>query len=268
MDVADSIGSIMFLVVAMAVFGALERILPLRDRTRWNRAHLTPNLTLTAITYAINLLLNIAVLIGLQWLAARNIGLLNVAEPPVAVALIAGVAALDLGWYVTHRTMHSIAGLWPFHAVHHSDLAVDVTTTVRQHPGEVAIRFVILVSFAAGFGVSPLAFAIYRVWSVLHGMLEHANISLPAALDSAICWLFTSPNMHKVHHACQRPLTDSNYGNILSLWDRLFGTFVPPKYGIAVCYGLDDGDAAQQSTVDLLVAPFRYSGPSRARGKA
>jgi hypothetical protein len=136
---------------------------------------------------------------------------------------------------------------------HHSDPQVDVTTTVRQHPVESVIRYTFLASFAFAFGASPLAFTIYRVWSALHGMCEHANIRLPQWLDTAITFVFSSPNMHKIHHSRHQRFTDRNYTNIFSIWDRLGGTFTPSKHGRDIVYGLEGEDVAErQSTLGLL----------------
>ena len=81
--------------------------------------------------------------------------------------------------------------------------------------------------------------------------MTHANISLPLWLDKTISFVFVSPNMHKFHHHFERPWTDSNYGNIFSVWDRLFGTFVygrpnEIKYGLDVLDDSKDQDLAYQ----------------------
>jgi sterol desaturase/sphingolipid hydroxylase (fatty acid hydroxylase superfamily) len=136
-------------------------------------------------------------------------------------------------------------------------MAVDVTTTVRQHPVEGIIRYVYLAVFGFAVGISPVAFAIYRVWSALHGLFEHANVRLPQWLDTAITFVFSSPNMHKIHHSRDQCFTDRNYSNIFSIWDRLFGTFTASEHGRDVTYGLEGHDMpANQALVGLLVGPF------------
>jgi sterol desaturase/sphingolipid hydroxylase (fatty acid hydroxylase superfamily) len=239
-------------------FSLLEALLPLRKRTEWNKRHLGPNLSLTLITFATNTAYNIPILLGLVWLQANGLGLFNMTNLPPIVEIAGAILALDLAWYVTHRSMHAIPALWPIHTIHHSDLAVDATTGVRQHPGEGLLRYMFLAAFAFSFGVSPFAFAIYRIWSAAHGMFEHANIRLPQWLDNAITVVFSSPSMHKIHHSRDQRFTDTNYGNIFSIWDRAFGTFTPPRYGHDINYGLDGyDDPAQQTTVGLLMEPFR-----------
>lgn len=242
----------------MAALSLVEAIIPLHARGAWGRRHLIPNLALTLITFATNLVFNTLLLLGLIWLKSKGWGLFNAVQAPALVAIGGAVLALDLAWYVTHVSMHKSPTMWRFHAVHHSDPQVDATTTIRQHPGESVIRYVYLAAFAFAVGASPFAFTIYRVWSALHGLTEHANIKLPQWLDTAITLVFSSPNMHKIHHSRHQPLTDRNYTNIFSIWDRLGGTFTPSRHGRDVVYGLDGEDSAQrQSTAGLLTAPFR-----------
>jgi sterol desaturase/sphingolipid hydroxylase (fatty acid hydroxylase superfamily) len=162
--------------------------------------------------------------------------------------------------------MHKLPALWRYHSVHHSDPAVDVTTTVRQHPGESLIRYAFLGAFAIALGPGPAAFGIYRAWSALNGLFEHANVRMPLWLDWLLSLVTTWPHMHKIHHSRRPEQTDTNYGNIFSLWDRLFATFTPSRQGTDVHYGLDGlDDPAIQTTAGLLALPFRDAGTSGAR---
>jgi sterol desaturase/sphingolipid hydroxylase (fatty acid hydroxylase superfamily) len=203
------------------------------------------------VTFATNLVFNIPLLAGLVWLQRHGLGLFNAISVPPPAAVLSAVVALDFAWYVTHVSMHHAPVLWRFHAVHHSDPAVDVTTTIRQHPGESVIRYGFLAAFAFAVGAPPAGFALYRVWSALHGLFEHANIRLPLWLDSAITLLFSSPNMHKIHHSRD-------------------GAFVPARLGTLVAYGLDGYDSAGlQTTAGLLALPFRRPDAAlRAGGQA
>jgi sterol desaturase/sphingolipid hydroxylase (fatty acid hydroxylase superfamily) len=257
MDLVSSLKGIGLLIAAMSAFALIESLVPLRVRGDWSKQHLIPNLTLTVITFVTNLVYNLAVLFGLAWLQAAAVGLLNFIALPMPVEIGIGILMLDLAWYATHISMHKFAWMWPFHSVHHSDMAVDVTTTVRQHPVEGIIRYVYLAVFGFAVGISPVAFAIYRVWSALHGLFEHANVRLPQWLDTAITFVFSSPNMHRIHHSKDQCFTDRNYSNIFSIWDRLFGTFTASEHGRDVTYGLEGHDMpANQSLVGLLVGPF------------
>jgi sterol desaturase/sphingolipid hydroxylase (fatty acid hydroxylase superfamily) len=120
-----------------------------------------------------------------------------------------------------------------------------------------------MAAFACALGASPAAFAVYRAWSALNGLLEHANVRVPAWLDRGLSLVTTWPNMHKVHHSRIASETNTNYGNITSLFDRLFGTFTPSEHGASVVYGLDGcDDPARQTTAALLALPFRSADPT------
>ncbi len=255
---ASSVTTIGFILAAMTVVAVIEAAIPLHPRGRWSRLHLAPNLALTLLTFATNLLLNAALVLTVVWLESRGLGLLRLLPvPPLAAAIIA-VAALDFSFYAAHRSWHAFPSLWRFHAVHHSDPAVDVTTTIRQHPVESLLRYAAMGATAIAIGPSPAAFAVYRITSVLNGFLEHANVRAPRRLDGLLSLVTTWPHMHKVHHSRRVEQTDTNYGNLLSIWDRLFGTFTPSSAGTMIAYGLDGcDDPALHTTTGLLVLPFR-----------
>jgi sterol desaturase/sphingolipid hydroxylase (fatty acid hydroxylase superfamily) len=264
MSFISSLSTIGLLLAAMVALSLVEALIPLHPRGEWGRRHLGPNVMLTLLTFATNLVFNIPLLLGLAWLQSRGLGLFNAFPVPPPVKIAGSVLALDLAWYLTHVSMHHVPILWRFHAVHHSDPAVDVTTAVRQHPGESVIRYAYLTAVAFAIGAPPAGFAAYRIWSALHGQFEHANLRLPGWLDTAITVAFSSPNMHKIHHSRDASLTNRNYTNIFSIWDRLFGTFVPARRGGDVAYGLEGCDAArEQTTVGLLGSPFRSAGRVR-----
>jgi sterol desaturase/sphingolipid hydroxylase (fatty acid hydroxylase superfamily) len=123
------------------------------------------------------------------------------------------------------------------------------------------IRYGFMAAFAIAAGAPPGAFAVYRVWSALNGLLEHANLRVPGRLDTVLSSVVTTPNMHKVHHSRRAVETNTNYGNIFSIFDRLCATFTPSVRGTRITYGLDGFDeAALQSTVGLLAWPFRERG--------
>lgn len=247
----------------MAILAIVEAAVPLHSRDRRGSTRLGPNLALTGITILINLPLNVALTLALIWLDSIGFGLRHWLWIGPIGGIALAVLALDFAFYMAHVAMHKIALFWRFHRVHHSDPFVDVTTTVRQHPGEALIRYVFLASMAIVTGASPLGFVVYRLWSVLNGLLEHANVRVPTRIDTIASLVVTTPNTHKVHHSRNQRETDSNYGNIFSLFDRLFSTFTPSIHGTQIEYGLDGHDAAgAQTTAGLLVMPFANRGPS------
>jgi sterol desaturase/sphingolipid hydroxylase (fatty acid hydroxylase superfamily) len=194
----------------------------------------------------------------LAWLSGVGFGLLNAYQVIPVWAAPAGVLMLDLATYWCHVALHKVPAWWKFHRVHHSDFAVDVTTSFRQHPGETVIRYAFLAAAGSAFGVSPVAFAIYRTLSAMSALIEHANLRVPVRVDEVLSLVVTWPTLHKVHHSRDERETDTNYGNIFSIWDRLFFTFTPARRGREVVYGLDGlDDAHDHTTVALLALPFR-----------
>ncbi|HEY4940705.1 MAG TPA: sterol desaturase family protein [Rhizomicrobium sp.] len=259
MDFQSSLIGIRNTLILMAVVLVVEAVIPLCKRTAWNWRHLFPNFSLAAVAFAMGVVLNFGMLIGLQYLQVQHIGLFNslVSLPPL-VEIMAVVFVLDFAWYLTHVSMHKSATLWRYHAMHHSDLAVDVTTTYRQHPVEGLVRYSYLAVFACAIGASPAAFAVYRLWSVFMGQAEHANVKLPQWLDTAISWISMSPTMHKVHHSRDPRFTDTNYSQIFSMWDRIFRTCTPARFGRDIDYGLDGYDGKEfQSVAGLFLSPLR-----------
>jgi sterol desaturase/sphingolipid hydroxylase (fatty acid hydroxylase superfamily) len=254
----NGVAAVATIVFAMAILSAVEAAVPLHARGASTRAHLWPNLTLTFLTFATNLVYNAGVVALLLWLQRRDLGLLAWLKPTPPLGTAVVVVALDFSFYVAHVAMHAQPLLWRFHRVHHADPAVDVTTTIRQHPGEGVIRYIVLAAFAALLGAPVEAFAVYRMGSVLNGLLEHANLRVPRALDRLLSLVVVTPNMHKVHHSRARHETNSNYGNLFSLFDRALRTFTPTERGLTIAYGLAEfDDPRTQSTLGLLALPFR-----------
>ena len=216
------------------------------------------NAALLATTMAINAAFGAATLAVTAFTAARGVGLLPVVELPLAVEWLLALVVLDLvGQYTAHFLLHRVPFLWRLHAVHHSDPHVDATTGTRHHPLDFVFRetlaLVALLLTGAPFGM----YISYRLLTVFFTYFTHADVDLPPALDRVIGWLFVSPRMHKFHHHDTAPWTDRNYGNILSVWDRLFGTLVDGDVR-KVRYGLDVADARRGDDLGYqLLLPFR-----------
>ena len=197
------------ILAAMAVVAFVETVIPLHRWGRAGRAHIGPNLALTFITFGTNVFMNLALVAGLALLGRLGLGVLNVFRQPPLLSAAVAVLGLDFSFYVAHVAMHKIPWFWRFHLVHHCDPVVDVTTTIRQHPVEGVIRYAFMATFAFGLGADPAAFAVYRTWSALNGLLEHANVRVPVWLDDLLALLTTWPNMHKVHHSRAAQETDT-----------------------------------------------------------
>ncbi|GAA4774656.1 sterol desaturase family protein [Flavobacterium hankyongi] len=177
---------------------------------------------------------------------------------------IVGLLFMDLiGAYTAHLVQHKTKPLWRYHLIHHTDTWIDTTTANRHHPGESVIRFIFTIFAIIIVGAPIWLFFLYQSLSVFLSQFNHANMSLPKTLDKYISYIIVSPDMHKIHHHYKLPYTDSNYGNIFSIWDRLFGTFmVMPREELI--YGVDTHMKEEENNKlsNLLAIPFqKYRAP-------
>jgi len=137
--------------------------------------------------------------------------------------VLLGVLALDLMEYARHRLSHRVPLLWRLHRVHHTDVQVDVTTSLRSHPLEQALRPLFDAAAVLVVGIGPLALAVHAVVQIGTLLFQHANIALPPALDRALAWLIPTPAYHVVHHSLPRGPTHSNSGACLTIWTACSG---------------------------------------------
>jgi sterol desaturase/sphingolipid hydroxylase (fatty acid hydroxylase superfamily) len=165
------------------------------------------------------------------WLAGAGL-------PPWTVAVV-GIALMDLAAWAGHVAMHKTSAGWSFHRVHHSDTAVDVTTSLRQHPLETVWRLSLPLPVVVALGLSPAVVALYYALSALFAQLEHANIRWEGRAERMFGLVFVTPLMHKWHHSRDARETDTNYGNIFSVWDRVFGMRTARADVSGLRYGLD-----------------------------
>ena len=247
-----------FIVMSFCFF--LEYGLPLVKMEYNKMKHVGINLIFLAFTITINALFGIATVGVFNWIGETQFGLLNWINLPLWVELVIGIMILDLvAQYWVHYLLHKIKWMWKLHMVHHSDTHVDVTTGTRHHPGDYIMREVFALGAVVLAGLPFAFYMVYRITTVFTTYITHANWQLPIGLDKAISYVFISPNMHKFHHHFERPWTDSNYGNIFSIWDRMFGTLVYDdpskiKYGLDVLEDTTDEDVLYQ-----LKIPFDKS---------
>jgi len=220
----------LILVGGITFFWLLEYAAPLFSFKYKKFKHAWPNIFFTLTTIVVNFFLAFVLLKVSDWTVSNDFGILQWLDLPLWATILLGVAILDLiGAWLAHYVQHMIKPLWFFHVIHHTDDHVDTTTANRHHPIESVIRFVFttLGTFVAGAPVGIIM--LYQSLSVVLSQFNHANIKLPKKLDSMISWIIVSPDMHKVHHHYVLPYTDSNYGNIFSIWDRIFRTFLKMK---------------------------------------
>lgn len=244
----------------LTFFFILENIIPLVKHEYNRLKHDGLNMILLIFVLIINGIFGL-ILVGVNdWTAGSNFGILNWIEVPVWAGLVVSFVALDLvSQYFAHYLLHRVKWMWKLHTVHHSDTKVDLTTGVRQHPIEFVLRETLALITFVLFGMPVSYYLIYRLITIFFTYWTHANISLPKWLDRTLSYVIITPNAHKFHHHFERPWTDTNFGNVLSIWDRMFGTFT---YGdtTQIKYGLDVTDDNRDEDLKYqLGLPFNKS---------
>ncbi len=255
MSVREFLTNVSFILAVMAIGGLLEIAAPFFAATR-DRDRRNANLAFTALGFLVNWLLSSAA--AVLALSLRPTGLLSVTAWSPSVRIVLGVILLDFSvGYLSHRTLHMSSFLWRFHRIHHCDDFVDVTTTYRTHPVETVWRFLFSVVPVWLIGIPAQAVLIQRLLQSAFGIIEHSNVRLPRAVDRVLSVVMVTPNLHKVHHSRLLAETNSNYANVLTVWDRLLGTFTPSHRAYTVVYGLDDADPTRLGSFSALLGmPF------------
>jgi exosortase len=252
----ESMYQLVFFATAVALV-LLERVRalqrqPVQIATRW-----TSNVGL----FVIGSVLNTLVLpIGIYTFAQHQPpGLLSRLGLPFAAALLLTFLLLDLWRYWEHRLFHRVPWLWRLHLVHHSDTEIDVTTSERHHPLEFIVGTAIMMGLIAAFGLPAPAVGLYLLVATVVTLYSHANLRLRPSLDRLLRRLVVTPSQHAMHHSDLQAQTDSNYGSVLTVWDRLFGTYVDPDKASIRRFGL--GYFRQPRDAGLarvLQQPFAY----------
>lgn len=249
---------VVLLVASLAFAITLESLIPLFRFDYQKLRHVGFNLVFLLTSGMVSGLLAFVAFALLQ-VDRFEYGLFGLLTLPLWVEVVLSLMLLDFfAQYFIHVCLHKYKWLWKLHLVHHSDTTVDASTGTRHHPGDIAIRELLTLTLVFACGIRPEVYVLYRVITPFFAYFTHANISLPPKVDRALAWVIVTPHMHKFHHHFERPRTDTNFGNILSIWDRLGGTFVyddPAK----IQYGVDTVDGDQD-----LSLRYQYSLPWNA----
>ena len=260
MTVSQFLGNATIILAVMALGSLIEIAVPMFAARPWKQGR-GANLGLTAVSLLSNWLL--ASVAAIAALRLRPAGLMAQLAWPAWAQMVTGIVVLDFSvGYLSHRTMHMWRPMWRFHVIHHSDPFVDVTTTYRTHPVETVWRFLFAIVPVWLLGIPATAVVVQRLLQATNGILEHANVRLWDPLDRALSVVWVTPNVHKIHHSRAIDETNSNYANLVTLYDRLLGTYTPAERAHTVVYGLDDVDPARISTFGgLLSIPFEPASP-------
>ena len=233
-----------------------EGINPCFSLQKRRNLHAKLNMSMAALNLLILLPSAILMAFILEWSRNAWPGIGMLALPPVAKAVLI-ILLIDLWMYVWHRLNHETAFLWRFHSVHHSDPTLDVTTSWRFHFLEILISELLRLPLFMLVGAGIEHLLLYSLFMTPVIEFHHSNISIPPTLDRLARLIIPSPMMHRLHHSTLRSEHNTNYGSMLSIWDRLFGTFLTRDNLDDLHLGLDnESDSEKQQLIPLLLRPF------------
>lgn len=231
---------------------------------KWRHAATNGLFVLSALPIQVSLMT--CTLALAHWTTAQRWGLVYLLpradDPWIRYGLM--FVVLDLLDYVYHVSVHQFAPFWRFHLVHHTDTTVDVSTTVREHPGETCVRNLFLMLWVGLCGASVQVLVLRQTAETLSNLWSHTAVRVPEPCARVLGWLFITPNLHHAHHHCELPATNRNYGDIFSVWDRLFGTYAVLGPG-EVTFGLEPPQqGAGERWLRARFARLGFGGASRA----
>lgn len=216
-----------FALMALWEFVAPRRGLTVSKAVRW-----TNNLGLVFFNSIVLRLIFPAAAVGAAAFATENgWGLLNHFQISFPLAVVLSVVAMDFVIYLQHVLAHAVPTLWRLHRVHHADLDYDVTTGARFHPIEIILSMLIKFATIVVLGPPIVAVVIFEVVLNAMAMFNHGNVRLPLGLDRVLRLIVVTPDMHRVHHSVEDNEANSNFGFNLSIWDRIFGTYIDQPRG-------------------------------------
>ena len=244
------LGGLIVMFSAETLFPARRWQEPRKRRLFFHLALMIFNVALLRFPAVLPLLFWRQTVVAKGWGAAAMLGL----KGPALV--LATVVLFDLFDYWWHRFNHRVAFLWRFHKVHHVDTHVDITTSLRFHPGELMISAAFRAVWILIWGPSLWALVIFETSITMAAQFHHCNIDFPDGLEFAIRKLFVTPRYHAAHHTVGRRTGDANFSTIFIFWDKIFGTYRQPDYAEMQLLGLPEGRQDYLSFATTLKGPF------------
>ncbi len=169
--------------------------------------------------------------------------------------LLLDLILIDFFIYWWHRANHELPFLWRFHEVHHLDDELDSTTGVRFHVGEVILSTLVRSVYVVILDIPLVSILVAEILLQFTTLFHHANLRLPVFIERYVGYILVMPHWHEYHHRARRRDTDSNYGNILSLWDRLFSSVNPQRTPSSIGIGVES--KKDLPLLGLLLSPFK-----------
>ena len=218
------------LIPALVILGlfttvvAAELVRPLRTRSGSTSRRWVGNLSLCILSNGIFVLPTMTAFAAAFVSRSEQKNLLDMFGVPSTMRLVVAIIGLDALAYAQHRLLHRVDVLWRFHAVHHSDSEVDVTTTFRHHPVEAIFNGALIGGVVLAIGFSPVEIAAYTCVSFVVELVAHANLALPSWFGAIFGRLIVTPEFHRLHHSRAKAEANANFGQAFSIWDTLFRT--------------------------------------------
>jgi len=206
------------------MIAAAEFARPLRSRSNTTMRRWVGNLSLCILSNGIFVLPTLTAIAAAFVAQSERHRLLDAFGMPSTVRFAVAIMVLDALAYGQHRLLHRFDVLWRFHAVHHSDPEVDITTTFRHHPVEAIFNGALIGGVVLVIGFSPAEIAAYTWVSFVVELLAHANLALPSWFAAILGRLIVTPEFHHLHHSRAKTQANANFGQAFSIWDTLFGT--------------------------------------------
>lgn len=217
------------LAIVYAVAAALEAFFPLRNSTQPKFKRLMVNFGMAG-TSSILLRFTLYPLVFLlaSFVESRQLGLLPLFGVSGIFLTLLSIVVMDWSLFYWHWMLHKVPFLWRFHHVHHTDLDLDASTALRFHFGELAISTLFRSGQILLFGISPVNLVLFEVLVTVAALSHHCNLRLNQGFERRLGWVIVTPRIHGVHHSIIKSETNSNFGTILTLWDRLHRSFNSP----------------------------------------
>jgi len=249
---------VILLAVCLIIFGNIELLFSFKKGSN-KLKHILNNMMFMLPAAPIQFAIGLLVIFTIKYTEQHHIGILNILpfKANSLTSFIIGFMLLDFFEYVYHVVMHKVKRLWMFHLVHHSDRELTVSTTLREHPIETGLRLLFLVVWVFISGISFWSLLFRQFIQIASNVFVHANFRINEKFDKVVSTIFVTPNMHQVHHHFEQPYTDKNYGDVLSIWDRIFKTYATANASELV-FGVDTYFDRKENTnfATLLKIPF------------
>ena len=250
----------------IVVFAALERFFP-RIKAGSQKSRIAVIFSIGILAYAtIWAFKNTVYIEVISFFLNFQIYSISKAPIPIIAVFIISILLIDFMVYAFHLLSHKVSILWKLHSIHHADEHVDAKTGVLHHPIETITSLLFILFFAVVLGIPLIALILYAGMATLHNIFSHANIRLPISIDRVLRLIMVTPDMHRTHHSIDSREGNSNFGQIFSVWDRLFGTYVDqPAVGEDnLVMGLEGSEKPIGfSLLNLLLHPFQGSSRNR-----